>query len=414
MSLKSVDFLTMDDFDFRGKTVFVRLDVNSPVNPQTGEILSFERFYSHVETIESLEGSKIVLLAHQSRPGKADFMSLRGHARAFSRILGREVKFIDQLFGGQVRKDVSSMEPDDIIMLENTRFYSEELLINRDDARAMRNSNIVKGLSDLMDYYIIDAFPAIHRPQTTLIGFRSVLPNIAGKLIEKEVEALQKFKSGNGNNKIAILAGAKISDSINVAGKFLKNSITDTIITGGVVANAFLWAKGIDIGKKNREFIVKNNKKSDDLIEACRDLLSRYGDRIVLPSDFILMPSQRHIQAGETVPDDETIADIGIDSIATFSSIIEKADAIFLNGPLGMYEFEPYAAGTESIFYAVANSNAHTVVGGGHTIGALNKMGLTKYISHVSTGGGALISYLSGDSMPVLEALAESKKIYGS
>ncbi len=410
----TLDFFTLNDFDLTGKTVFVRLDINSPINPETGEILGFQRFLSHLDTLKGLESSKVVLLAHQSRPGKNDFVSLRMHAKHLERFIGRKVEFIDQLFGDEVDRRVSEMADGDVIMLENTRFYSEEVTIDEDDLDTMEETNIVRRLSKLMDFYVMDAFPAIHRPQTSLIGFRRVKPNLAGRLVEREIRALQIFRSGNSRPKIAILAGAKINESINVASGFLEKGIVDRILVGGVVANAFLWASGLDIGKRNVDFIKKNNRNYQKLIDECSELLKKYGRKIVMPSDFILNPSEKRVEKGDSIPDDQVIADIGVDSIVSFSGEIEKAEAIFLNGPMGMYEIEEYSEGTKEVFLAVASSNGHTIAGGGHTLSALGKLGLLNKISHASTGGGALISYLSGEKMPVLEALRESRKIYKS
>src|SRR5579875_379929 len=192
----------MDDFDLSGKTVYLRLDINSPINPITGEITDHTRFLSHLETIRDLRSSKVVLVAHQSRPGKSDFTSLRKHAILLERLTGRSVEFIDSLFGSQVDRSVSRMDDGDILMLENSRFYSEEVDIDPSDIDVMESTNLVKSLSKLFDYYIIDAFPAIHRAQTTLVGFRRIKPNIAGRLIEREIKMLEQFTGAEERPKI--------------------------------------------------------------------------------------------------------------------------------------------------------------------------------------------------------------------
>ncbi|MEM0158789.1 MAG: phosphoglycerate kinase [Thermoplasmataceae archaeon] len=406
-------FFTMDDFDLGGKTVYLRLDINSPVNPITGEITDQTRFLSHLETIRDLRSSKVVMVAHQSRPGKSDFTSLRKHAILMERLTGRPVEFVDSLFGSQVDKAVSRMEPGDILMLENSRFYSEEVDVDPSDIEVMESTNLVKSLSKLFDYYIIDAFPAIHRAQTTLVGFRRLKPNIAGRLIQREVIMLDKFTQEDDRPKIAILGGAKIDDSVRVSWNFLEKGIVDRILAGGVVANAFLWALGKDIGKRNREFIMKNNKNYEDIIENCRKILKKHARKVLLPSDFVLNPSGRVIEEGDQVPDNEILADIGFQTISQFAAEIEKARAIFLNGPMGIYEIEAYSVGTREVLEAVSRSQGLTIAGGGHTLGALEMLGLASRITHASTGGGALISYLSGEPMPVLQSLEESMKLFG-
>ncbi|OWP56427.1 MAG: phosphoglycerate kinase [Thermoplasmatales archaeon B_DKE] len=405
-------FFTMDSFDLRGKTVFLRLDINSPMNPMNGEILGGSRFKSHVDTINSLMDSKVVIVAHQSRPGKEDFTSLEKHAAYMKRVLGRDVKFIDALFGSSVTAAVKSMKIGDILMLENTRFYSEETEIPATDIEAMEGSHIVRSLEPLMDYYVIDAFPAIHRAQTTLVGFRRVKPNIAGRLIEKEVAMLDRFSHGKERPKLAILAGSKIDDSIAVSKNFLEKKMVDSIIVGGVVANAFLWASGKNIGKKNMEFIMKNNKNYESLLKDCSGILKNHRDRVVIPVDFVLNPSGRRISVDDEVPDDELLADIGVDSIVMFTEHIRQAKAIFMNGPMGMYEMPAYSSGTFEVLNAISRSRALRIAGGGHTLSAMEKLGMLNRIDHASTGGGALISYLSGEAMPVLEALSESRALF--
>lgn len=403
------DFFVMDDFDLEGKTVFVRIDVNSPIHPETKDVLSYGRFRSHIDTINALRGSKVVLIAHQSRPGKYDFTSMRQHAAVMRRLTGRNVKYVDALFGRYVENEVREMNPGDVIMLENSRFYSEETSIDPGDVDAMQNSNIVLNLTPLMDYYIVDAFPAIHRSQTTLVGFSRAVPNLAGKLIEREITMLERFRSGKDHPKIAILGGSKIEDSIVVSKSFLEKGIVDRIITGGVVANAFLWAKGINIGKKNRDFIIKNNRDHEKLLETAKKLVEKYPDSIAVPQDAVLNPSGKRIEIGRVSSDDEIMADIGLDTVVHYSALIRDAKAIFLNGPMGMYEIDAYSVGTREVLNFVTRSGALKIAGGGHTISALEKLEMLKKVDHASTGGGSLISYLSGEPMPVLEALRASK-----
>ncbi|MCL6090363.1 MAG: phosphoglycerate kinase [Candidatus Thermoplasmatota archaeon] len=413
MSVTPDRFFTMDDFNFDGKRVYLRLDINSPIHPLSGDVMGASRFISHLDTIRELHNSKLVIVGHQSRPGKSDFTSMRKHAEQLEKLLGKPVQFVDSLFGSEVRNRIRKMNDGDIMMLENSRFYSEEVVVEADDIDIAESTHIVRNLGPLFDYFIIDAFPAIHRAQTSLVGFRRIKPNIAGRLVQKEVAMIDQFTHGNVHPKLAILAGAKIEDSVKVSTSFLKNGIVDTIMVGGVVANAFLWAKGVNIGKKNKDFIIKNNKNHAEIIETCKMILNKFSDRIVLPVDFIQNPKGRSIGVNEKIPDDQILADIGLETISKFIKVINESKAIFLNGPMGVYEIEEYSVGTREILEAVAGSKALTIAGGGHTLNALEKLGIIDRISHASTGGGALISYLSGDPMPVLESLSESRKIFG-
>lgn len=412
MASSPAKFFTLDQFNLEGKRIYLRVDINSPINPISGEVMGLSRFMSHLNTISELHNSKLVIVAHQSRPGKDDFTSLRTHSEHLEKLTGRPVEFADSLFGLDVRNRIRRMEDGDILMLENTRFYSEEININAMDPELVESTHVVKNLGELFDYFVIDAFPTIHRAQTSLVGFRRIRPNIAGRLVEKEVSMIDRFKFGKDHPKLAILAGAKIEDSVQVSGSFLKNNMVDRILVGGVVANAFLWAKGYNIGKKNKDFIMKNNKDHNSIIEECRKILEKYPDKISMPRDFVLNPSGRAVNSSDPIPDDEILADIGLNSISEFVGEIRNAKAIFLNGPMGMYEIEEYSVGTREILEAVAESNALTIAGGGHTLNALEKLRLMGGISHASTGGGALISYLSGETMPVLQALEESMNIF--
>jgi phosphoglycerate kinase len=197
-----------------------------------------------------------------------------------------------------------------------------------------------------------------------------------------------------------------------VAKNFLETGTVDRIMTGGVVGNAFLMADGVDIGKKNNHFIIKNNKNWEELIGICRELLKKYREKILVPEDCILNPSSERMAVGDRVPDDEIMADIGVDTIVKYIQEIEKAKSVFLNGPMGMYEIEEYSAGTKKIMEAISSLDGLKIAGGGHTLNALENLGLLHSFTHASTGGGALISYLSGEPMPVLEALRESKRLF--
>ena len=219
----------------------------------------------------------------------------------------------------------------------------------------------------------------------------SDVSNVMGRLIEDEIRALYSFTRKNDGDKIAILAGAKIEDSIKVSESFLNNDITSYICVGGVVANAFMWASGMKIGKKNEDFIIKNNKNHDKLIKKCADLLKKHKERIIMPVDFILNPSKVRINMEDSIPDDQILADIGPDSIALFTEKIRSAASIFINGPMGMYEMSGYQSGTYEILGEIARSKGLTIAGGGHTISAIGILGVGKQIDHISTGGGVFV-----------------------
>ncbi len=405
------EYFTMDDFEFEDKVVFVRVDVNSPIDPLSGIILDYSRFESHRQTLQELRNSKVVILAHQSRPGKRDFLPLRAHAEVFTKIIGRKVKFVPDLFCEYAIDAIENLKNGEYLLLQNTRFYSEEYCLKNN----FENAHIVKSLSAAGDYFINDAFAAAHRAQTTLIGFKRVMPMIAGRLMDREIRMLQKFLNFKNTPKIAVLGGAKVEDSIKVAKSFLERGIVDKILTGGVVALFFLKARGYSLGEGSESYIAKNYENYEHLISQCAELLDKYGEMIEIPVDVVVnAEGKRKGMPLENLPSKYPIYDIGLDTAIMYQGVLKKAKAVIVNGPMGVFELPEFALGTVEVFRGMANSKSLKIAGGGHTIAALEKLGLAKRFDHISTGGGSLITFLSGEEMPVIEALKESYRYFSS
>ncbi|MBU3901931.1 MAG: phosphoglycerate kinase, partial [Candidatus Thermoplasmatota archaeon] len=276
-------FLTIDDFNFDGKTVLFRVDINSPV--KDGEIADDTRIRRCVETINALSNAKIVLLAHQSRPGKKDFTTMEEHAKVMGNILGKNVKYINDLFGEKAVNAIRNMKKDEILMLENVRFYDDELL--KKPVEELAKTDFVKNLSQIADYYINDAFAAAHRSQTSLVAFSETLPSVAGRTMEREIKMLGRALNPEHPN-IAVLGGAKIDDSIDVMKNMLEKGIADRVLTTGVVANMFLIANSIDVGKTSSDFIKKSLKEYDRILNLSKELLQKYENKIEIPDDVAL------------------------------------------------------------------------------------------------------------------------------
>ena len=413
MVTKPIDLFTMDDFNLYGKTVLVRVDINSPINPSTHTILDNSRFKAHMNTIKELSKSKVVILAHQSRPGKNDFIGLANHAKMLTHVLDKQVMYIDGLFDSRALRTIKQMKNGDVLLLENTRFYSEEVCLKNSSLEDLSKTHIVKKLSTVVDYYINDAFAASHRSQPTLTGFATIIPCLLGRLMEKEVRMLSKFLTMEDKPRLAILGGTKVDDSIFVSEHLLKNDRIDKILVGGVVANIFLLAKGYDIGEKNTTFIKKEVENYDELVKIVKTLLSNYGEKIVLPIDVCLNNNNKRDEISvEDLPTEHSIYDIGMGTIQKYMGEIEKAKSIIVNGPVGVFEIPRFSIGTIEILNAITESNAFKVVGGGHTIAAVSKLGIANKMDHISTGGGALISFITGKEMPVISALKLSKKTF--
>ena len=395
------DFLTIDDFDIGDATILVRVDLNSPMDPD-GNILDDMRIRSHLVTLKDLENAKVVLLAHQSRPGKNDFTTMRAHALRMSAYLGREVKYVDDIFGSHARSSISSMKKGDVILLENVRFYSEEML--KRTASEHAETHMVQQLSPLFDIFLNDAFAVSHRAQLSILGFTETLPSGAGRVMEKEIISLDKGVKEGGSPCIFVLGGAKVDDSLKVAENVLSNSNADRVLLTGIVGNVMLAASGVDIGKINMDFIESQGYL--DLIEQGKGLIEKYDGKIGLPVDVALNDNGTRIEVpvNELSKNDLPVNDIGLETIVAFTKEIENAKTVVLNGPAGVSEIDEFALGTHEIIRSAAKSE-FSIIGGGHISAEVINMGLENQFSHLSTGGGACIDYLAGEKLPGIEAL---------
>jgi phosphoglycerate kinase len=406
----SLDFYTIDDFDLDDKTVLVRVDINSPVDPSSGLILDDTRIKLHAETIAELskKGAKTVVLAHQSRPGKKDFTTLEQHADALSNILKHEVAYVDDIFGSHAKEAIGKMKRGDILLLENVRFYSEEIL--KRDPKLQSETHMVQNLAPMADYFVNDAFAAAHRSQPSLVGFAFALPSAAGRIMERELKALYNAMNNVQKPCVYILGGVKVDDSIMVMENVLENGSADYILTTGLVANIFLWGSGVNIRKYNKEFIEK--KGYCDFVRKSKKLLKNFGDQIILPKDLAVCMGDKRVEFPVEDLPNQPIFDIGTETIKEYAGYIRKANTLFANGPAGVFEKDDFNIGTDDILNAIATSPGFSIIGGGHLAAAANQMGLSKGISHISSGGGASINLLAGEDLPVVTVLRDhaSKK----
>jgi len=418
-SLEKRNFLTIDDFEINGKVLLLRVDINSSIDPETGEILDDTRIKRHSKTVDELAemGAKVIILAHQSRPGKLDFVNLEKHATRMAEIIEKEIVFVDDIHGKKAVNVIKSMKNGDILMLDNVRFDEEEVTLrkfNGKDFNAQANSKMVKNLAPLASIFVNDAFAAAHRCQPSLVGFAEKLPTVAGRVMQRELDHLGKAIESGPSPRIALLGGSKAADSVDITQNFLEKGV-DSVLVGGVVANIFLIASGIDIGKPSTDFIVGHISDYKKVLEKAKHLIKNYSERIVIPTDVALNENglRRGISVSE-LPTEYPVYDIGLDTLVSYIGKIEKAGTIISNGPMGVFEDPEFAAGTRETFSAMAESNAIVVVGGGETAMAFNQMGLASRVQHLSTGGGSCISFMSGETMPVLEAMRQSKVRYES
>ncbi|WGI17862.1 phosphoglycerate kinase [Methanonatronarchaeum sp. AMET-Sl] len=404
--MQDKEYLNIEDVNTVGKTVLVRIDVNSPIDPASKRILDDNRFRSHKQTFNKLRNSKVVVIAHQSRPGRNDFTTTEQHANKLSEILQRPVEYIDDIFGTRARQKIQKMETGDIIFLENVRFYSEEVL--QRDPQTQGETIIVNKLTPYFDYFIMDAFAAAHRSQPSIVGFPQKIPSISGCLMEKEIKTLQKIKK-EFKNTYFVLGGVKIKDSIDVINHLLENKTAEKIFVTGVVANTFLKAKGHKIGKPNTDLIKEISDTKQ--IQQAKKILKKHKNKIETPKDVAIEQNgQRKDIPINKIPQNKMIQDIGIETIADFTDKFKNCQAIVMNGPAGVFEKQKFAIGTNELVRTAAELNAYTIIGGGHICTAAEDACTKKQYDHISTGGGALMQFFTNKKLPALQALKNSKQ----
>jgi phosphoglycerate kinase len=400
---------TIRELGAEKKTVLLRLDLNSPIDPTSNLILDDKRFREHIPTLKALAGSRVVIITHQSRPGKKDFTTLEAHAEKLEQLLGKSVTYVDSIFGRHAREAVHAMEIGDVVMLENVRFNAEEnLTLKPEEAK---KTHLVKKLSSMADVFVNDAFGTAHRSQPTIVGLPMVMRSAGGLLMEKEVSTLSKVFKGAPHPVCMVLGGTKVDDSIDVARNVLDKDIADTVIVIGVVANVFLLAAGYNIGNPSTQLIAQLKYQPE--IEKAKEILARYKDRVILPPTVAVRENNHRVEDPVTkIPAETPVLDIGMDAITDFVGVLKKSGTVVFNGPAGLFEDADFATGTYEMLKA-ASRVEFSVVGGGHTAAVIEKMGLEGDFTHISTGGGACIEFLPGKVLPAVDALEQSKKIFG-
>jgi len=400
----------MNDFDFRNKTALVRVDFNSPVDPQSKKILDDVRIrLSGETTIKELadKDAKVVVLAHQGRPGEPDFISLEQHAKILGKILNKPVKYVDDLFGEEAKRAIKDLKNREILVLENVRIYPEEQKKGTPEEHA--KTDFVKSLTPLADVFVNDAFAAAHRAHVSIVGFTAALPSVAGRIMERELNALSRALESPEKPCIYILGGAKADDALRISKYVLDNNIADGVLTGGVAGHLFLVAKGVDLGKPNVEFLEK--KKLMGFVSGIKELVKSYPNQVKTPSDLTIdVNGKRKEIAVEELPTNYPICDIGTKTIQRYGEKILKAKSIVISGPVGIFENKEFMKGTKEILETVAKSKAFSLVGGGHTVAAVEQFGLEKKMSYISTAGGALIEFLMGEKLPGVAALESAAR----
>jgi len=394
----------LSQVDIARKKVLLRVDFNSPIDPQAGVILDDKRFREHLKTVQALKDAICIIVTHQSRPGKKDFTSLEAHATRLEQLLGKKVTFVDDIFGHCAQDVIRNAIPGDVIMLENVRFNAEENLKISGEESA--KTLLIRKLSHMGDIFVNDAFGTAHRSQPTIVGLPEVMPSYAGLLLEKEVQNLSRVFTGAPRPVTFVLGGTKVDDSIDVARHVLSNGIADRVVTIGVVANIFLAAQGIAIGKPSADLI--HHLGYDGQISIAKQILDEFGSSVFVPDAVAIKKDGIRVEIPvDQIPDDCPILDIGGTGLKKCIEILKDSHTIVLNGPAGLFEEADFALGTYEIIRTAAEAE-FSVVGGGHTAAVIEKMGYDTRFTHISTGGGACIEFLTGKKLPAIAALEKS------
>jgi len=386
---------TVREVQVAGKRVLVRVDFNVPLD-KAGQITDDTRIRAAVPTIQFLrdKGAKVILCSHLGRPKAkvVDEFRLTPVAKRLSELLGTPVLKTDDCIGPDVERTVAAMKPGDVVLLENLRFHAEE---EANDAEFARK------LASLADIYVNDAFGTAHRAHASTEGVAHYLPAVAGFLMEREINFLGKALADPVRPFVAILGGAKVSDKIGVIENLLPK--VDHLIVGGGMANTFLKAQGYEVGVSLVE---------DDKLDLAKDLLKRAGKKLLLPVDVVVADAfsadaKHQTVSVDKVPMDWRILDVGPKSVSASEKVLKKAKTVVWNGPMGVFEFPAFAAGTVAIAKALASTSATTIIGGGDSAAAVEQAGVADKMTHISTGGGASLEFLEGRVLPGVAALQD-------
>ena len=404
--------LTLDDVDLRGRTILYRVDVNSPMEPSSGKLLDDGRLSAIVPTLERLSESCVVLLSHQSRPGRSDFTDLSSHTKRLSEIIGRPIRFVPDVCGDEAMEEIEKMSEGDIIFLDNVRGSDEEYGKKYDSNEETESTDLVNRLASVSDVYVTDAFAAAHRRSPTLTGFTHTMPCIAGNLMENEISSLRIALRSPPRPYLAILGGAKCDDSVRVAQNLISKGQVDNIAFVGVTGNLMLWISGLDIGERNKDFIRKTlGSDFETAWTIGEEIFSKHSEMLLLPLDVAVESEGKRAPMSLTeLPTNNPIYDVGIATLKSLRPIVQEAGCILWNGPASYFEIPEFAFGTIEILNMCVETDAMTIIGGGHTSALVNSRGISSQISHNSTGGGSTMSFLSGDPMPVIASLKDSHR----
>ena len=399
---KGVKMLTLDDFELKDKTIFLRVDMNCPINPDTMEISGTKRIEEATESINAMKDAKIVVASHQGRVGNKDYTGMEKHAKVLEQLLNRKIKYIEDVIGVSAQNEIKNLKNGDVLLLDNLRLCAEE---NYEFSSAeAANTIMVRRLAKLFDLCVMDSFPSAHRSHPSIVGFSYVLPSCAGKIVEREVKKLDEIMTVSKAPHVVVLGGSKVADRLEAINLLIKKGRADHVLLTGLIGNVFMRAQA-------RIKSPLGIKREEEIVSKAHSLIGEYPDVFSTPVDVAIDKDGSRVEVDvRDLNKEDKIFDLGPNTVEHYNKLISGAGTVFMSGPPGYFEKEQFSFGTKSILEGVTNSMATTIVSGGHLTLALKKYGLADKINHISTAGGALVLYLTGEKLPMIQSLEEAAK----
>jgi len=395
-----VKLLTIDDFELKGKTVFLRVDMNCPINPDTMEISGTKRIEEATESINAMNEAKIVVASHQGRVGNKDYTGMEKHAEVLEKLLNKKIKYVEDVIGTSAKNEIKNLKDGEILLLDNLRLCAEE---NYEfSAEAASKTIMVQRLAKLFDLCVLDSFPSAHRSHPSIVGFSHVLPACAGKIVEREVRKLDEIMTVAKAPHVVVLGGSKVADRVEAIKLLINKGRADHVLLTGLIGNVFMRAQG-------RIKASLGIKREEEIVAKAHSLIGEYPDVFSTPVDVAIDKDGSRVEIDvRDLTKEDTIYDLGPNTVEYYKKLISGAGTVFISGPPGYFEKEQFSKGTKGILEGVANSMATTIVSGGHLTSALKKYGLVEKINHISTAGGALVLYLTGEKLPMIQSLEDA------
>ena len=380
--------------------------MNCPIDPETLEISGTKRIEEAIRTLDSLKEAKVVIGSHQGRVGNNEYTGMDKHAKVLEKLMNKKIKYVEDTIGEAAQNAIKNLEQGEILLLDNLRLCAEENYEFTPENAA--KTIMVSRLSKLFDLCVLDSFPSAHRSHPSIVGFAQVLPACAGRIVEREVKDLDKIMTVAKAPHVVVLGGSKIPDRLEAIKLLIQNGRADHVLLTGLIGNVFMRAQA-------RIKSSMGIKREEEVVAKAHSLIGEHPDVFATPVDIAIDKDGERVEMDvREMGKGDKIFDLGPKTIAYYSKLIAGAGTVFVSGPAGFFEKENFSYGTKALLDSVANSMATTIVSGGHLTTALKQQGLADKINHISTAGGALVLYLTGEKLPMIKALEEAAKRHRS